>query len=122
MPLADRINQRALFVTAAVDPGGGDVVAGVVPSDYRCRIALYLLMQFGGGFGRNRSFSCGARSCSRLAARDGAGVTFAVVRIGLGLWSFFVPVLTATGFKTLAWILTGFWWRVGWSALSGAAA
>ena len=36
------------------------------------------------------------------------GVTFAVVRIGLGLWSFFVPVLTQTGFTRLAWILTGF--------------
>ena len=33
---------------------------------------------------------------------------FAVVRIALGCWSFFVPILTATGFKTLAWILTGF--------------
>jgi hypothetical protein len=36
------------------------------------------------------------------------GITFAVVRIALGLWSFFVPVLTATGFTRLAWILTGF--------------
>jgi inositol transporter-like SP family MFS transporter len=36
------------------------------------------------------------------------GTAFAVVRIGLGLWSFFVPYLTATGFTTLAWILTGF--------------
>jgi inositol transporter-like SP family MFS transporter len=31
-----------------------------------------------------------------------------VVRIGLGLWSFFVPVLTQTGFTRLAWTLTGF--------------
>jgi inositol transporter-like SP family MFS transporter len=30
------------------------------------------------------------------------------VRIGLGLWSFFVPMLTATGFTALAWILVGF--------------
>jgi inositol transporter-like SP family MFS transporter len=30
------------------------------------------------------------------------------VRVGLSLWSFFVPVLTSTGFNTLAWILTGF--------------
>lgn len=36
------------------------------------------------------------------------GLMFAVVRIGLGLWSFFVPLLTATGFAELAWILTGF--------------
>jgi inositol transporter-like SP family MFS transporter len=36
------------------------------------------------------------------------GVAFAIVRIGLGFWSFFVPVLTATGFTRLAGILTGF--------------
>jgi MFS transporter, SP family, inositol transporter len=30
------------------------------------------------------------------------------VRITLGVFSFFVPMLTATGFTTLAWILTGF--------------
>jgi inositol transporter-like SP family MFS transporter len=36
------------------------------------------------------------------------GVCFAIVRIGLGLFSFFVPMLTATGFTNLAWILTGF--------------
>jgi inositol transporter-like SP family MFS transporter len=30
------------------------------------------------------------------------------VRIGLGIWSFFVPAITAAGFHTLAWILTGF--------------
>jgi len=33
---------------------------------------------------------------------------FAVVRIGLGIWSFFVPTLVAVGFKPLAWILTAF--------------
>jgi MFS transporter, SP family, inositol transporter len=33
---------------------------------------------------------------------------FAVVRIGLGIWSFFVPAITAAGFHALAWILTGF--------------
>ena len=36
------------------------------------------------------------------------GFCFAVVRIALGFFSFFVPALTATGFTTLAWILTGF--------------
>ncbi len=36
------------------------------------------------------------------------GVCFAIVRIGLGIFSFFVPLLTATGFTTLAWVLTGF--------------
>ena len=36
------------------------------------------------------------------------GVMFAVVRVSLGVFSFFVPALTATGFTTLAWILVGF--------------
>ena len=40
----------------------------------------------------------------------------AVVRIGLGIWSFFVPAITKAGFHTLAWILTGF---VAASALLG---
>jgi len=43
-----------------------------------------------------------------LVRSTAQGVTFAIVRIGLGCWSFFVPVLTTTGFTTLAWILTGF--------------
>ena len=36
------------------------------------------------------------------------GLMFAVVRIGLGIWSFYVPAITKSGFHTLAWILTGF--------------
>src|SRR3954452_17109892 len=36
------------------------------------------------------------------------GLMFAVVRISLGIWSFFVPAITKAGFHTLAWILTGF--------------
>ena len=33
---------------------------------------------------------------------------FAIVRIALGIWSFFVPLVIAVGFKPLAWILTSF--------------
>lgn len=36
------------------------------------------------------------------------GVMFAIVRIVLGVFSFFVPALVATGFHNLAWILVGF--------------
>lgn len=48
------------------------------------------------------------------------GLMFAIVRIGLGMWSFFVPVLTATGFHTLAWILVGFLVVSGVIGLLGA--
>jgi MFS transporter, SP family, inositol transporter len=36
------------------------------------------------------------------------GITFAVIRIALGIWSFVVPVLAFSRFSTLAWILIGF--------------
>jgi inositol transporter-like SP family MFS transporter len=35
-------------------------------------------------------------------------VTFAVVRVSLGIWSLAVPTLASANFQTLAWILTGF--------------
>jgi MFS transporter, SP family, inositol transporter len=49
-------------------------------------------------------------------ANPAQGLMVAVVRIGLGIWSFFVPAITKAGFHTLAWILTGF---VAASALLG---
>ncbi len=43
------------------------------------------------------------------------GVIFAVVRISLGFWSYFVPTITATGYKNFALIL------IGLLAISGLA-
>jgi inositol transporter-like SP family MFS transporter len=43
-----------------------------------------------------------------LVRSTAQGLTFAIVRIGLGIFSFFVPALVSTGFTTLAWILAGF--------------
>jgi hypothetical protein len=69
----------------------------------------YLKSQFGGGFGAQSFFQLwSAELFPTLLRATAQGLTFAVVRIGLGLWSFFVPALTATGFTTLAWILTSF--------------
>jgi inositol transporter-like SP family MFS transporter len=56
------------------------------------------LMQFGGGFGAQSFFQLWSADLFPTLARSTAqGITFAIVRIGLGLWSFFVPVLTSTG-------------------------
>jgi inositol transporter-like SP family MFS transporter len=67
------------------------------------------LMQFGGGFGAQSFFQLwSAEQFPTLLRSTAQGVTFAAVRIALGLWSFFVPVLTSTGFRSLAWILVGF--------------
>ncbi len=71
---------------------------------------LYVtLMALAGGFGAQSFFQLWSAELFPTLIRSSAqGVTFAVVRIGLGAWSFFVPALTATGFHTLAWILTSF--------------
>jgi inositol transporter-like SP family MFS transporter len=106
MPFVDRVNQRLMFMVGAVLPLGLSVALGYV-----------LLLGVGGGFSQQPFFQLWSGEMFPTLLRSTAqGLTFAVVRIGLGIWSFFVPAITATGFQTLAWILTGF---VAASALLG---
>jgi MFS transporter, SP family, inositol transporter len=87
----------------------GMMLLALFPLTTTVALAYIFLMQFGGGFGAQSFFQLwSAELFPTLLRATAQGVTFAVVRVGLGLWSFFVPVLTATGFTTLAWILTGF--------------
>jgi inositol transporter-like SP family MFS transporter len=109
MRFADRINQRLLFLAAALIQIVGMSLLALFPLTLPLAMLHVFLMQFGGGFGAQSFFQLwSAELFPTLQRATAQGVTFAVVRIGLGLWSFFVPVLTATGFTTLAWILTGF--------------
>lgn len=109
MRLSDRVNQRALFMTAALIQVAGMSLLALFPLTTGVAILYIFLMQFGGGFGAQSFFQLwSAELFPTLLRATAQGVTFACVRIGLGLWSFFVPILTATDFKTLAWILTGF--------------
>jgi len=109
MRLADRVNQRLLFMVAALIQIVGMSLLALFPLTLPLAMLHVFLMQFGGGFGAQSFFQLwSAELFPTLQRATAQGVTFAVVRIGLGLWSFFVPVLTATGFTTLAWILTGF--------------
>ncbi len=71
------------------------------------------------GFGAQSFFQLWSAELFPTLIRSTAqGMTFAIVRIGLGIFSFFVPMLTSTGFTTLAWILVSFlaisaligWW------------
>lgn len=108
MKLSDRVNQRALFMTAAVIQIGGMALLALFPLTTTVALVYIFLMQFGGGFGAQSFFQLwSAELFPTLLRATAQGVTFAAVRIGLGLWSFFVPALTATGFTTLAWMLTG---------------
>ena len=68
-----------------------------------------LAIGIGSGFGAQHFFQIWSGELFPTKLRSTAqGLMFAVVRIGLGFWSFFVPIITATGFQTLAYILTAF--------------
>ena len=109
MRLSDRVNQRVLFGWSAAIQVAGMVLLAVFPLTIPVALLYVFLLQFGGGFGAQSFFQLWSAEQFPTALRATAqGLCFAVVRIGLGIFSFFVPLLTATGFTTLAWILTGF--------------
>ena len=109
MRLSDRVNQRALFAVAALIQIAGMVLLALLPLTTPVALVYLFLPQFGGGFGAQSFFQLwSAELFPTLLRATAQGAAFAVVRVGLGLWSLVVPTLTATGFSALAWILTGF--------------
>jgi inositol transporter-like SP family MFS transporter len=109
MKLSDRINQRSLFLASAVIQVIGMALLAVFPLTIPIALLYVFLLQFGGGFGAQSFFQLWSSEMFPTALRSTAqGLCFAIVRIALGVFSFFVPALTATGFTNLAWILTGF--------------
>jgi MFS transporter, SP family, inositol transporter len=109
MRYSDKVNQRLLFGVSAVIQIAGMALLALFPLTTPIALAYLALVWFGSGFGAQSFFQLWSAELFPTLIRSTAqGLTFAVVRIGLGLWSFFVPVLTQTGFTQLAWILTGF--------------
>lgn len=109
MRYSDRLNQRAMFITASLIGIVGMSLLALFPLTTPVAFLYVILTSFGGGFGAQPFFQLWSAELFPTLLRSTAqGISFAVVRIGLGFWSYFVPVLTATGFTTLAWILTGF--------------
>ncbi|QDX24616.1 MFS transporter [Sphingomonas suaedae] len=109
MRYADRVNQRLLFALSAIIQVVGMSLLAIFPLTLEVALLHVFLMAFGQGFGAQCFFQLWSSEMFPTLLRSTAqGVMFAVVRIVLGLFSFFVPFLTATGFTTLAWILVGF--------------
>ena len=109
MRLSDKVNQRKLFIVSALIQVAGMALLAVFPLTIPIALLYVFLLQFGGGFGAQSFFQLWSADQFPTSLRATAqGVCFAVVRISLGVFSFFVPRLNATGFGTLAWILTGF--------------
>jgi len=117
MRFSDRVNQRALFLVSALMQMVGMSLLAIFPLTGGVAVVHILIMATAVGFGAQSFFQLWSAELFPTLLRSTAqGVMFAVVRIGLGIFSFFVPYLTATGFHTLAWILVGF---LGLSALIG---
>lgn len=109
MRYSDRVSQRAMMGFAGLLQVAGMVLLAVFPLTTSVALGYQFLLQLGGGFGQQSFFQLWSAELFPTLLRGTAqGLMFAVVRIGLGLWSFFVPLLTTTGFTELAWILTGF--------------
>ena len=121
MRLADRVNQRILFLVSAVIQVVGMSLLALFPLTLPLALLHVFLMAVGQGFGAQSFFQLwSAEMFPTLLRSTAQGVMFAIVRVSLGVFSFFVPALTATGFTTLAWILTGFLFLSGLIGFLGA--
>jgi MFS transporter, SP family, inositol transporter len=109
MRLSDKVNQRTLFAWSSVIQIVGMALLVFFPLTIPVALLYVFLLQFGGGFGAQSFFQLWSSEMFPTMLRSTAqGVCFAIVRITLGVFSFFVPMLNATGFSNLAIILTGF--------------
>jgi MFS transporter, SP family, inositol transporter len=109
MTLSDKVNQRVLFGISAVLHVIGMALLAIFGFKLEVVIAHIVIMGIAGGFGAQSFFQLWSAELFPTAIRSTAqGATFAIVRIGLGIWSLAVPTLAAYDFTTLAWILTGF--------------
>ena len=109
MTCADKVNQRTLFGISALLHVIGMALLAVFGFTLEIVIVHIVIMGIAGGFGAQSFFQLWSAELFPTAIRSTAqGVTFAVVRVGLGIWSLAVPALASNDFQTLAWILTGF--------------
>ena len=109
MRLSDKVNQRTMFGISAVLHVIGMALLAIFGFKLEIVIIHIIIMGVAGGFGAQSFFQLWSAEMFPTAIRSTAqGVTFAAVRIGLGIWSLAVPALAAGNFALLAWILTGF--------------
>jgi MFS transporter, SP family, inositol transporter len=109
MRYVDRVNQRLLFGLSALIQVVAMPLLAISPLTLPIIWLFVLLSSIGQGFGAQAFFQLWSAELFPTLLRSTAqGIMFAVVRIGLGVWSFFVPVLAHSHFQMLAWILVGF--------------
>ena len=103
MRLVNRVNQKLLFGAGAGIQVLGMLLLALFHLTLPVALGYVFLTGVGGGFGQQSFFQLWSGELFPTLLRSTAqGLMFAVVRISLGFWSLFVPVLTKTGFHTLA--------------------
>lgn len=107
MRYGDRTNRRVLYGISALMQTVGFVLFLIFPvSNIAVAIANVVLFGFGHGIAAWPLYRVWSVELFPTKIRSTAqGVITGIMRIGLGFWSFAVPVLAATGFKTVALIL-----------------
>jgi len=109
MKFVDRVSHKSMFMVSAVMQIVGMSLLAILPLGVPVVLLHVFLLGFFGGFGAQSFFQLWSAEMFPTALRSTAqGLCFAIVRIGLGIFSFFVPMLASTDFTVLAWILTGF--------------
>ncbi len=117
MKLVDKVSHRSMFIVSAIMQIVGMSLLAIFPLSVPVVLTHVFLLGFFGGFGAQSFFQLWSAEMFPTALRSTAqGLSFAIVRIGLGVFSFFVPMLASADFTVLAWILTGF---LGVSAVIG---
>jgi MFS transporter, SP family, inositol transporter len=109
MTLSDKVDQRLLFGIAAGLQVIGMALPAIFGLSFEIALIHTIIMGFAAGFGAQSFFQLWSSELFPTAVRASAqGLTFAVVRVALGIWSLAVPALANADYKTLAWILTAF--------------
>ncbi|QQN74346.1 MFS transporter [Croceicoccus sp. YJ47] len=109
MKFVDKVSHRTMFMVSALMQVVGMSLLAIFPLTVPVVILHVFLLGFFQGFGAQSFFQLWSAEMFPTALRSTAqGLCFAVVRITLGVFSFFVPMLASADFTVLAWILTGF--------------
>lgn len=109
MRLADKVNQRLLFGISATLHILGMALLAIFGFTLKIVVIHIAIMGMAGGFGAQSFFQLWSAELFPTAIRSTAqGLCFALVRIGLGIWSLAIPSLATHDFTELAWILTSF--------------
>ncbi|HUN37883.1 MAG TPA: MFS transporter [Trebonia sp.] len=114
MPFVDRWNRRRMFAISIVGQMLSVLLFAIFNISVTVAVLYVILGGICSGFGVQSFYQLWSGELFPTRVRATAqGVTFAIVRIGLGIFSFYVPDITKAGFRPLALIMFAFYTTAG---------